>query len=173
LTVTDFTAEVLDVPECVTRTRILYLPFFEGAFHLREYAPDDRFVDFPLTQAFEVESLLCSVAVTVCAGAWGSEPVTVMLVPALALVGAAIESVLLWHSDEVAFVFGAETPANAMTATATARMPIVSAFIVLLRRPADRATDDDGRGATGDAAAAPGLSPWSSQQFSGAKQSEH
>jgi hypothetical protein len=36
LTVTVFTAEVLDVPECVTRTRILYLPFFDGAFHLSE-----------------------------------------------------------------------------------------------------------------------------------------
>jgi hypothetical protein len=36
LTVTVFTAEVLDVPECVTRTRILYLPFLVGAFHLSE-----------------------------------------------------------------------------------------------------------------------------------------
>ena len=35
-TVTVLTAEVLDEPECVTRTRILYLPFFAGAFHLSE-----------------------------------------------------------------------------------------------------------------------------------------
>ena len=36
LTVTVFTAELLAVPECVTRTRILYLPFLAGAFHLSE-----------------------------------------------------------------------------------------------------------------------------------------
>ena len=36
LTVTVLTAEVFDVPEYVTRTRILYLPFFAGAFHLSE-----------------------------------------------------------------------------------------------------------------------------------------
>ena len=76
---------------------------------------------------------------TVCAGVWASAPVTVMLFPALTLAGAEIESVVLWQSDVVAFVFGAEMPANAMTATATARMPMVSAFLmVLLRRPASR-----------------------------------
>ena len=35
-TVTVLTAEVLDAPLAVTRTRILYLPFTAGAFHLSE-----------------------------------------------------------------------------------------------------------------------------------------
>ena len=34
LTTTVFTADVCDAETCVTRTRILYLPFLAGAFHL-------------------------------------------------------------------------------------------------------------------------------------------
>jgi len=34
LTVTVLAAEVFDALECVTRTRILYLPFTAGAFHV-------------------------------------------------------------------------------------------------------------------------------------------
>jgi hypothetical protein len=63
-----------------------------------------------------------------------------MVLPALTLVGALMESAVLWHSDEVALVFGAEMPAKAIVATASARIPIVSAFLLfLLRRTASPA----------------------------------
>jgi hypothetical protein len=63
--------------------------------------------------------------------------------PDLTLAGAEIESVVLWQRELVALVFGAVMPANAMTATAAARMPMVpmvNVFLMFLpRRPADRA----------------------------------
>jgi hypothetical protein len=93
-------------------------------------------MDVPLIHFVDVESLLCRVALTVCAGVCGSEPVTVMVFPALTLEGTEIVRVLLWHSDEVAPDFGAVTAANAITATANARTPIVSAFLIILLRRA-------------------------------------
>ena len=99
--------------------------------------------DAPFTHFLEVDRRLCTVAFTVCAGVRASAPETVMRLPDLTLVGALIESVVLWQREVVALVFGAVMPANAITATATARMPMVpmvSTFLMLLlRRPADRA----------------------------------
>jgi hypothetical protein len=109
----------------------------------------------------------------VCAGDWGSAPATVIFFPDFTLAGAEIESVLLWHSDEVASVFGAVMPANAITATATARMPMVpmvSVFLMVLpRRPADRAALMTPRRDGSDRRYSVALE---SGQFSGLKQSQ-
>jgi hypothetical protein len=105
-----------------------------------------------------VDRRLCNVALTECAGALASAPLTVILFPALTLVAALIESAVLWQSDVVALVLGAVMPATAITATAAARMPIVpivSAFLmVLLRRPAG-SRGPVGRARDGCAVAAP------------------
>ena len=102
---------------------------------------------------------LCSVAFTVCAGGLASAPVTVIRPPAFTLDGALIDSVVVWHRDAVAPDFGAVTPANAITATATATIPIVSVasglLMVLLRRPADPPAALGDRGAAREAAAPP------------------
>jgi hypothetical protein len=130
--------------------------------------------DAPFTHFLEVDRRLCTVAFTVCAGVRASAPETVMRLPDLTLVGAVIESAVLWQRELVAFVFGAVMPANAMTATATAStpmVPMVSVFLMLLlRRTADHAAVVGPR-------ARRRMPPllrrvWSSQQFSGRKQSE-
>ena len=127
-------ADVFDVDCRDTRTRILYVPFVAGAFHFREYVPFDRLADAPFFHAFAVESLYCSVAFTLCAGGTASAPATLIVVPALAVVGAAIESTVMWHSEVVAPERGVSTTANAMAATArlmATTVRLVSVFFML------------------------------------------
>jgi len=91
--------------------------------------------DALLTQFFDVERRLWSVAFTVCAGVLASEPRTVTVVPAVADVGAVIDSFVLWHRAGVAFVRGAVTPANSITAPATTTAARVEMVIVLFILP--------------------------------------